>query len=136
MLYAPVSFFYSVGHVAKIWSERIEELFQVDSLFLYSTTLHSHIFTGAYITDRMIFTSDTKEFHFHKRDFDWLIRNFEYSWKRMFTSDLTHGWWRARNVSESTVGYRRCRQLQSPNYTLRYTIFNIHYQKCLLFTVI
>jgi hypothetical protein len=26
-----------------------------------------------------IFTSDTKEFHFHKRDFDWLIRNFEYS---------------------------------------------------------
>ena len=38
-----------------------------------------------------IFTSDTKEFHFHKRDFDWLIRNFEYSRKRMFTSDLTHG---------------------------------------------
>ena len=26
-----------------------------------------------------IFTSDTKEFHFHKSDFDWLIRNFEYS---------------------------------------------------------
>jgi hypothetical protein len=25
------------------------------------------------------FTSDTKQFHFHKRDFDWLIRNFEYS---------------------------------------------------------
>ena len=55
-----------------------------------------------------IFTSDTKEFHFHKRDFDWLIRNFEYSWKRMLRSDLTHGWWRERNVSESTVGYRRC----------------------------
>jgi hypothetical protein len=54
-----------------------------------------------------IFTSDTKEFHFHKRDFDWLIRNFEYSWKRMFTSDLTHGWWRERNVPESTVGYRQ-----------------------------
>ena len=52
-------------------------------------------------------TSDTKEFHFHKRDFDWLIRNFEYSWTRMFTSDLTHGWWRERNVSESNVGYRR-----------------------------
>ena len=33
---------------------------------------------GAYITDRTIFTSDTKEFHFHKRDFNWLIRNFEY----------------------------------------------------------
>ena len=29
-----------------------------------------------YLSD---FTSDTKEFHFHKRDFDWLIRNFEYS---------------------------------------------------------
>jgi hypothetical protein len=50
---------------------------QVDSLFLYSTTLHPHIFMGASITDRTIFTSDTKEFHFHKRDFDWLIRNFE-----------------------------------------------------------
>jgi hypothetical protein len=56
-----------------------------------------------------IFTSDTKEFHFHKRDFDWLIRNFEYSWKRILTSDLTHGWCRERNVSESTVGYRRWR---------------------------
>ena len=54
-----------------------------------------------------ICTSDTKEFHFHKRDFYWLIRNFEYSWKRTFTSDSTHEWWRERNVSESTVGYRR-----------------------------
>ena len=69
----------NVGPVAKIWSERIEGLLQVDSLFLYSTTLHPHIFMGASITDRTIFTSDTKEFHFHKRDFDWLIRNFEYS---------------------------------------------------------
>ena len=46
--------------------------------FLYCTTLHSHIFMGASITDGTIFTSDTKEFHFHKRDFDWLVRNFEY----------------------------------------------------------
>jgi hypothetical protein len=73
MLYAPVSFYYSVGPVAKIWSERIEGLLQDDSLFLYSTTLHPHIFMGASITDRTILTSDTKEFHFHKRDFDWLI---------------------------------------------------------------
>ena len=29
-----------------------------------------------YLSD---FYLDTKEFHFHKRDFDWLIRNFEYS---------------------------------------------------------
>jgi hypothetical protein len=35
-------------------------------------------------------------------------RLMNYSWVRMFTSDLTHGWWRERNVSESTVGYRRC----------------------------
>ena len=26
---------------------------------------------------------------------------------RMFTNDLTHGWWRESSVSESTVGYRR-----------------------------
>ena len=34
-------------------------------------------------------------------------RLMNYSWVRMFTSNLTHGWWRERNVSESTVGYRR-----------------------------
>jgi hypothetical protein len=34
-------------------------------------------------------------------------RLMNYSWVRMFTSDLTHGWWWERNVSESTVGYRR-----------------------------
>ena len=34
-------------------------------------------------------------------------RLMNYSWVRMFTSDLTHGWWRESNVSESTVGYRR-----------------------------
>jgi hypothetical protein len=32
-------------------------------------------------------------------------RLMNYSWVRMFTSDLTHGWWRARNISESTVCY-------------------------------
>ena len=75
----------------------------------FCTALHFiHTFSWAHpLPTARCFTSDTKEFHFHKRDFDWLIRNFEYSWKRMFTSDLTHGWWRARNVSESTVGYRR-----------------------------
>jgi hypothetical protein len=70
----------NIGPVAKIWSERIEGLLQVDSLFLYSTTLHPHTFSWAHplLTERF-FTSDTKEFHFHKLDFDWLIRNFEYS---------------------------------------------------------
>ena len=34
-------------------------------------------------------------------------RLMNYSWVRMFTSNLSHGWWRERNVSESTVGYRR-----------------------------
>jgi len=29
-----------------------------------------------------------------------------------------------------------CMQLQWPNSTLRYTIFNIHWHRCLLFTVI
>jgi hypothetical protein len=29
-------------------------------------------------------------------------RLMNYSWVRMFTSDLTHVWWRERNVSEST----------------------------------
>ena len=56
-----------------IYYEIFYELLQVDSLFLYSTTLHPHIFMCASITDRTMFTSDTKEFHFHKRDFDWLI---------------------------------------------------------------
>jgi hypothetical protein len=44
-------------------------------------------------------------------------RLMNYSWVRMFTSDLTHGWWRERNVSESTVGYRRCIYIYMYMYT-------------------
>jgi hypothetical protein len=36
----------------------------------------------------------------------WLVESHLKFRVRMFTSDLTHGWWRERNVSESTVGYR------------------------------
>jgi hypothetical protein len=45
-------------------------------------------------------------------------RLMNYSWVRMFTSDLTHEWWRAMNVSESTVGYRRCPLSGSRNLPL------------------
>jgi hypothetical protein len=34
-------------------------------------------------------------------------RLMNYWWVRMGKSDLTHGWWRERNVSESTECYRR-----------------------------
>jgi hypothetical protein len=71
-----------IGWIAfEVCNAKTYELFMVRMF----TTLHPHIFMGAFITDRTIFTSDTKEFHFHKRDFDWLIRNFEHSWKRMQT---------------------------------------------------
>ena len=46
-----------------------------------------------------------------------------YSWVRMFTSDLTHGWWRERNVSESTVGYRRWHATWGDVLSLRFGIY-------------
>ena len=59
----------------------------------------------------------------------------------MFTSDLTRGWWRERNVSESTVGYRRwkkgdirflCSGLTAIKLSIngRHWIHCIHYVKC------
>jgi hypothetical protein len=50
-------------------------------------------------------------------------RLMNYSWVWMFTSDLTHGWWREGNLSESTVGYRRWHATWGDVLSLRFGIY-------------
>jgi hypothetical protein len=64
----------------KFGVKELKDFYKLTHCFYTALHVHFiHTFSWVHQLDRMIFTSDTKEFHFHKRDFDWLIRNFEYS---------------------------------------------------------